>query len=202
MHPVRLRLEDFVLAHLEELGSVRLVHRQEGHGEPAGSGEELAPAHPQPARRQVRELEYPALDLFLLGGLRIRQVLPVGDHLGGNGRSQLVPSLISGLELIELLLAEPRLLLARPRHPVRHVLPPWPPRGSAERSARPPGRGPGASGTPAATGAQSPSSLRPGAARCSTIVYVARGWRGAATIRSAPATAQWPGRPRRRCSVQ
>ncbi len=120
---VRLGLEHLVLAHLEEFRPVGLVHGDEGGGDAARAGEELPPADAQLLGDAVGELLDAVLHLLLLLRLRIGQVLAVRDHLGGDGRLQVV-RLIGALETFELILAEPRILFSGTRDLLWHGVTP------------------------------------------------------------------------------
>src|SRR5260370_19704256 len=71
----------------------------------------------------VGELLDAVLHLLLLLRLRIGQVLAVRDHLGGDGRFQIV-RLIGALETFELVLAEPGILFSGTRDLLCHGVTP------------------------------------------------------------------------------
>src|SRR6266849_3997553 len=119
---VRSGLEHLVLADLEEFGAMRLVHGDEGGSDPAGAGQELPPAHAQLLGDAIGVLLDAVLDLLLLLGLRIRQVLAVRDHLCRNRRMQVV-GFICRLQALQLLLGEPGILFPGTRDSLWHGRP-------------------------------------------------------------------------------
>src|SRR6266849_4296940 len=120
--PGPVRLERLVLADLEEFGAMRLVHGDEGGSDPAGAGQELPPAHAQLLGDAIGVLLDAVLDLLLLLGLRIRQVLAVRDHLCRNRRMQVV-GFICRLQALQLLLGEPGILFPGTRDSLWHGRP-------------------------------------------------------------------------------
>ena len=113
----RVRLVELVAVDVEEL-AVDLVHGEKARGDTAGAGQEAAPTEARPTPDRVGEIGDAVLDPLLLGGLRDRHVLAVGDHAGRYRRMEIV-HLVGTRELCELLVAQPDILLSvsSRRHP-------------------------------------------------------------------------------------
>jgi hypothetical protein len=110
------RLEQLDRAHVEEAIAEHLVHREERGRHAAAAGQERSSADPQLFRRHVGQLFDAVLDVLLLASLRVRHVLAVRHHACRNGRPERVGfgRRASG----ELLVAEPRIFLARTWRPL------------------------------------------------------------------------------------
>src|SRR6185312_12300861 len=114
----RAVVEHLLMAHLEEGLAEDLVHGDERGGHAARALEEAPPRDAELLRGMVGQLLDALLDLLLLPRLRERHVLAVRDH---PRRHRPLEGLAFGRRnLLELLITQPGIFLARSRNPFDH----------------------------------------------------------------------------------